>query len=98
MGNVIKSIQNKIIAVEDIATPPMRELSDDQVKIIKTTWEIPAAKPLDTGEKILYQFLEQFPHNQLKFAAFRTTPLIMLKGRNFKFENCTKLKKSSAFC
>lgn len=81
MGNIINCIENRIISLEEIPTPPMKELSDEQVKIIKTTWEIPAAKPLDTGEKILYQFLEQFPHNQLKFAAFRTTPLIMLKGK-----------------
>lgn len=30
--------------VEDIPIPEMRNLTDAQVKIIKTTWEIPAAK------------------------------------------------------
>lgn len=44
---------------------------ETQVDIIKTTWEIPASKPLDSGETILYLFLEKFPHNQQKFAAFK---------------------------
>lgn len=80
MGNVLKTIHGRIIVVEDIPTPPMRELTMNQVNIIKTTWEIPAAKPLDTGEKILYTFLEKYPHNQLRFQAFKNTPIIMLKG------------------
>lgn len=80
MGNVLKTIHGRIITVEDIPTPPMRELTMNQINIIKTTWEIPAAKPLDTGEKILYTFLDRYPHNQLKFAAFKNTPIIMLKG------------------
>lgn len=38
------------------------------------------AQPIDTGEKILYTYLERFPHNQQRFAAFKNTPIIMLKG------------------
>lgn len=37
-------------------------------------------QPLDSGEKILYTFLEKYPYNQEKFAAFKNTPIIMLKG------------------
>ena len=44
---------------------------ESQVNIIKTTWEIPASRPLDSGETILYLFLEKFPHNQQKFPAFK---------------------------
>lgn len=45
--------------------------SETQVDVIKKTWEIPASKPLDSGETILFLFLEKFPHNQQKFAAFK---------------------------
>lgn len=38
------------------------------------------SQPLDSGEKILYVYFEKFPENQLKFAAFRNTPLMALKG------------------
>lgn len=44
MGNIISNIQNRIIAVEYIPIPEMKNLTDCQVDIIKTTWEIPAAK------------------------------------------------------
>lgn len=80
MGNILKTVQGRLIVVEDIPIPPMRDLTKNQINIIKTTWEIPAARPVDTGEKILYTFLDRYPHNQLKFAAFRNTPIIMLKG------------------
>ncbi|XP_070508519.1 globin CTT-IIIA-like [Chironomus tepperi] len=82
MGNVITNIQS-IMAFsqhEEIKNPEPKTLSDRQVAIIKKSWEIPFAKPLDSGEKILYTYLEKFPHNQDRFAAFRNTPIIMLKG------------------
>jgi hypothetical protein len=44
MGNIINSIQSRIISTEDVPIPEMRNLTDNQVKIIKSTWEIPAAK------------------------------------------------------
>lgn len=40
-----------------------------------------SSKPLDSGEKILYMYFEKFPQNQQQFAAFRNTPLMMLKGK-----------------
>lgn len=42
-------------------------------------------QPLDAGEKILYMYLERFPHNQQKFAAFKNTPLMMLKGKLYEW-------------
>jgi hypothetical protein len=44
MGNMVHSIQNRIIKVEAVPTPPLRSLTESQIDIIKTTWEIPAAK------------------------------------------------------
>jgi hypothetical protein len=44
MGNIIHSIHHRIIKAEDVPTPPLRSLSEIQINIIKTTWEIPAAK------------------------------------------------------
>lgn len=101
MGNIISSLQHRIIKAEVIPTPALKNLTDSQVKIVKSTWEIPAAKvsqvwkfqawinsrktffqPHDFGEKILLLYFERFPHNQQKFAAFRNTPLIVLKGKD----------------
>nr|BAO18440.1 globin [Polypedilum nubifer] len=82
MGNVVTNIHS-IIAFskhDDIVTPEAKNLDERQVALIKKSWEIVFARPLDSGEKILYAYLEKFPHNQEKFAAFRNTPLIMLKG------------------
>lgn len=44
MGNIIQSIHHRIIKVESVPTPPLRSLTESQINIIKTTWEIPAAK------------------------------------------------------
>lgn len=44
MGNIISNIQNRIIAVENIPIPEMKNLTEAQVSIIKKSWEIPAAK------------------------------------------------------
>ncbi|XP_037038743.1 globin CTT-VIIA [Bradysia coprophila] len=55
-------------------------VTPDQIDIIKTTWKIPAANPIDSGEVILLKFFEKFPHNQQKFLAFKNLPLESLKG------------------
>ena len=60
-------------------TPKLKELTQQQVKIIQRTWEIPSAKPTDSGMHILYIFFERFPHNQQMFFAFKNTPLENLK-------------------
>ncbi|KAG5668876.1 hypothetical protein PVAND_016796 [Polypedilum vanderplanki] len=82
MGNVVANIHS-IMAFskhEDIPIPEVKDLDERQISIIKKSWEIVFARPLDSGEKILYAYLEKYPHNQEKFAAFRNTPIIMLKG------------------
>lgn len=61
------------------STPELKELTKQQVEVIKRTWEIPSAKPSDSGIHILYIFFERFPHNQQKFYAFKNTPLENLK-------------------
>ncbi|KAJ6636000.1 Globin CTT-VI [Pseudolycoriella hygida] len=55
-------------------------VTPDQIDIIQTTWKIPAANPVDSGEVILLKFFEKFPHNQQKFLAFKNLPLESLKG------------------
>lgn len=64
---------------DSIITPPMRILTEDQVKLLQKSWEIPSASPIDFGEKILFTFLEKFPHNMQSFPAFKNTPLLLLK-------------------
>lgn len=81
MGNAITNCHPKVMNCEEIIqTPEIKSLDENQIAIIKRTWQIPSAKSVDSGEHILYLFFDRYPHNQLKFAAFRTTPLLMLKG------------------
>lgn len=44
MGNVVRSVQNRIVKSEEVPTPPLQSLTESQVEIVKRTWEIPAAK------------------------------------------------------
>lgn len=58
-------------------------------------------QPLDAGEKILYMYLERYPLNQQKFAAFKNTPLMMLKGKVTFNNNVIRflgVRISSKFC
>lgn len=57
----------------------MVEISEAQKEILKETWEIPKKNPIDSGEVIFIRFLEKYPHNKQKFAAFRNVPLLSLK-------------------
>lgn len=80
MGNIIASMQKKLTHIDNLEpTPQMKELTAVQVDLIKKTWEIPNAKPFDSGEKILFVYFERYPHNQEKFSAFKNTPLLSLK-------------------
>jgi hypothetical protein len=65
---------------EEVETPSMKYLTPNQVRIIKHTYEIPAARLFDFGEQVFFQYLERYPENQQKFQAFRNTPLLLLKG------------------
>nr|BAO18441.1 globin [Polypedilum nubifer] len=80
MGNVVSNVQEIIAANKEPPTPELKQLTQAQIDIIKRTWAVPYAKPADSGEIILYTFLERFPLAQQKFHAFRNTPIIMLKG------------------
>lgn len=55
------------------------DITSQQIKIIKTTWAIPAANPEDSGEAVLLAFFEKYPHNQEYFKAFKNVPLETLK-------------------
>lgn len=57
----------------------MASLSDEQKQLVKATWDIPKQNPIDSGEVIFIRFLEKYPHNKQKFAAFRNIPLVSLK-------------------
>lgn len=39
-----------------------------------------ALKAMDSAELIFYTFLERFPEHQQKFSAFKSKPLVELKG------------------
>lgn len=60
-------------------TPEFIAPTPAQIQIIKETWEIPKAHLTDTGEYILFRFLDDFPKNQNKFEAFSNVPLLSLK-------------------
>lgn len=80
MGNVVSNVQEIFIGEKEPPTPEIKSLTDRQIELIKKSWAIPYANPLDSGEMVLYTYFERFPENQQKFQAFRNTPLIMLKG------------------
>lgn len=94
MGNIV---QKKDTSIE---TPTMKALTEQQIQIIKTTWEIPNAKPIDSGELILYRYFEKYPENQEKFLAFKNTPLLMLRGSEYFYSNfnVSKSKNFKHFC
>ncbi|CRK86241.1 CLUMA_CG000428, isoform A [Clunio marinus] len=76
MGNIV----NRRKTERDIPTPEIIPLTTKQIDIVRRTWEIPSAKLYDSGEKILFMYFDRFPNNQDRFIAFKTTPLLMLKG------------------
>lgn len=56
-----------------------------QMQIIKETWEVPKASITDTGELILFRFLDDYPKNQDQFEAFSNVPLLSLKVTAHQF-------------
>lgn len=63
----------------EIPTPEIEELSKEEIDMIIESWKIPSMKLIDSGETILYKFLEKYPISQQKFSAFRNMPLLSLK-------------------
>lgn len=57
----------------------MAAITEEQIQLVKETWSIPKQNPIDSGEVIFIRFLEKYPHNKEKFAAFRNIPLLSLK-------------------
>lgn len=56
MGNIVGNFMKP---KEDIPTPEIKELTPEQVGIIKESWKIIAASPFEYGETILYNFFER---------------------------------------
>lgn len=76
MGVIVAKIFSKEKepdAPEFIAPTPV------QIQILKDTWEIPKQNLTDTGEVILFRFLDEFPRNEEMFDALRNVPLLSLK-------------------
>ena len=71
MGNCL----NKDISI----IPAMAPLTSEQIEIIQTTWAIPAANAVDSGEAVLLAYFDRFPKNQNNFNAFKNVPLLSLK-------------------
>lgn len=57
-------------------------LTQEQVQILKTTWAIPLANPMDTGEAVLIAFFTKFPQHKEHFKAFKNIPTEQLKVKN----------------
>lgn len=84
MGVIIAKVFHK---EKDPEAPDYIEPTPEQIQIIKDTWEIPNAHLTDTGEMILFRFLDKYPHHQDLFDAFRNVPLLSLKVCNFCWWN-----------
>lgn len=85
MGVII----GKVFAKEkEPDTPEFIAPTPNQIAIIKETWEIPKAHLTDTGEHILFRFLDDFPKNQKKFDAFSNVPLLSLKVSHLSALEC----------
>lgn len=76
MGIIIAKVFHK---EKEPDTPEFIAPTPAQIQIIKDTWEIPKKNLTDTGEVILFRFLDEFPRNQEKFDALRNVPLLSLK-------------------
>lgn len=76
MGVIIAKVfkkEREPIAPEFIAP------TQAQQRIIKETWEVPKKNLTDSGELILFKFLDMFPKNQEKFPAFNNVPLLSVR-------------------
>lgn len=59
----------------------MAKLTEEQIDQIVETWKIPTENYFDSGEHILYKFLERHQNYQAHFRRFKYTPLEELKGK-----------------
>lgn len=77
MGIIITKVFDK--KSKDPPTPEFNLPTEEQMLLIKKTWEVPKQNIMDSSELIFYRYLEMYPHNQDSFDAFRNIPLITLK-------------------
>lgn len=54
-------------------------MNNEEISVIKKTWEIPAAAPTDSGVAILIAFFTKYPSNLQKFPSFIDVPMEELK-------------------
>lgn len=57
----------------------MKDLTPEQIELIKETWEIPKQNPVDAGEAILVNFFTRYPKNLAYFDKFRNRTIDELK-------------------
>lgn len=81
MGNFLQKFHTTAATDNgDYPTPQMAVLTKAEIELIKETWKIPSANPIDSAEIIFYTFLERYPDNQQRFVMFKDKPLAELKG------------------
>lgn len=78
MGVIIAKVFDKR---KEPVTPEFIVPTPVQIQILKETWEIPKQNLKDSGEIILFRYLDKYPKNQDAFDAFRNVPLLSLKVR-----------------
>lgn len=76
MGVIIAKV---FLKEKEPETPEFIAPTSVQMQIVKDTWEIPKRNLTDTGEHILFRFLDDYPKNQDQFDAFKSVPLLSLK-------------------
>lgn len=76
MGVIIAKVFDR---QKEPPTPEFIAPTVAQQQMIKETWEIPKQSLKDSGEVILFRYLDKFPQRQDKFDAFRNVPLLSLK-------------------
>ncbi|CAG9812123.1 unnamed protein product [Chironomus riparius] len=74
-----------------IQTPPLRVLSDYQIKIIKDSWEILNKHPVESGQAIFYTFLKRYPEHKKRYPAFRNMTLEELKDTPQIRHHCSRI-------
>lgn len=54
-------------------------MNNDEINVIKKTWQIAAATPTESGVAILIAFFTKYPSNLQKFPSFKDVPMEELK-------------------
>lgn len=70
---------------------PLKSLNNHQILIIKESWKIVYANPVQSGEAILFAFLSRYPQHQARYSTLTNTPLTELRGNDVMANHSVKI-------